>query len=919
MDRKCITSEILVAYSQCPRKAFLLLFSEERGTPHDYPLILKEHREQNRAGYLQQFQQKYPEAKDYSQRTFKKHKYLLAAELEAESLAVVCDVLTQVDAEESRRKVTYQPTIITGTYKVTKEQRTELLFVGVVLGKLQKQLPVAGRIVGMDGKSHRVKLEGKYRDVNRFLKIMQPWLEAEPTEPPALILNQHCQVCQFRQMCREQAEKEDNLSLLARMTPKILHKYKKRGILTVTQLSHLFKPQRRRKKERESPPPKHSFELQALALRNQKIYIKEPPSLQRQELELFLDIEGIPDQDFYYLIGLLICKQNACEQWSFWIDSPEEEIKIWLELKRKLSAHPSAPIYHYGNYEAKAFADFATRYESGTDLFKARLVNISSFIFGNTYFPTYSNGLKDIAKWIGFSWSNKKASGVQSIAWKYKHQNSDLPDFSKLIIEYNSEDCRALKKLVDLLIDFSSQDNKKFKFSFANEIEKFSTSEGSLIHKQFEVILQSAHSDYDKRKISFKNLESGNAKKEKLGTRHQTQRKIIPKPQKTIEIKRDTRCYRCNHYPLRKTQRTTERHIIDLAFIRNGIKKTITRYWGTQSYCPKCNAFCSPAGVREYKVSQIYGHGFQAWIVYHRVELRLPYRAIAKAIEEQFSESINLDTIIRSVGYVANFYKKTEEILITNLRSSKYVHVDETSINIGGYDWYVWVFTDGLNVVLKLTESRETTIVKEILGDFSGVLISDFYPGYDGIECQQQKCWAHLIRDLNNDLWKEPFDLDFCELVEKIRNTVVPIFKQIEESGSKARRLKKFQKSSDSLFRYLENKEYDSDLAKRYQKRLLRYRESLFVFINGNDLPWHNNTAENAIRHFTIQRTISGSFGASNTHGYLLLLGIRQSCRFQKKPFLRFLLSGLTNIDEFKVPRKKRNTRPVGAEIINSL
>jgi hypothetical protein len=32
-------------------------------------------------------------------------------------------------------------------------------------------------------------------------------------------------------------------------------------------------------------------------------------------------------------------------------------------------------------------------------------VNVLSVIFGQIYFPTYSNGLKEIAGWLGFVWS----------------------------------------------------------------------------------------------------------------------------------------------------------------------------------------------------------------------------------------------------------------------------------------------------------------------------------------------------------------------------------------------------------------------------------------------------------------------------------------------------------------------------------
>src|SRR5438128_10955353 len=49
---------------------------------------------------------------------------------------------------------------------------------------------------------------------------------------------------------------------------------------------------------------------------------------------------------------------------------------------------------------------------------------------------------------------------------------------------------------------------------------------------------------------------------------------------------------------------------------------------------------------------------------------------------------------------------------------------------------------------MKLTETREATIAHEFLINYNGILISDFYPGYDSVRCRQQKCWVHLIRDL---------------------------------------------------------------------------------------------------------------------------------------------------------------------------
>ncbi len=290
-DIPTITTEVFVAYSQCPRKAFLLLFAENKGTPHDYSVILGKRRQRNRDQYLEKFLQEYPEARQYDPKSFKKHTFLIEVTLSSEPLEASCSVLTKTDPEVTSRRITYEPTIVTGTYSIASDQKTELLFIGSVLGKIQKQEPTVGRIVGIDGKTHRVQLESNYKSIKQSLKILKKWCSETPTEPPTLILNKHCSSCQFQEICRKQAEKDNSLSLLARMTPKEIKKYNKRGIFTIQQLSYLFKPRRKRKKRKNPEPVKHNLALQALAIREKKIYIQELPDLNRQPVDLFLDIE----------------------------------------------------------------------------------------------------------------------------------------------------------------------------------------------------------------------------------------------------------------------------------------------------------------------------------------------------------------------------------------------------------------------------------------------------------------------------------------------------------------------------------------------------------------------------------------------------------------------------------------------------
>ncbi|PYU67672.1 MAG: hypothetical protein DMG49_18070 [Acidobacteria bacterium] len=97
-----------------------------------------------------------------------------------------------------------------------------------------------------------------------------------------------------------------------------------------------------------------SLEIQALAIRTGKIYIQALPEVQQSDIALFLDIEGIPDRKFSYLIGLLIQDHGTATQHSFWADTAEDEESIWQTFAEKVAEYPDVPIYHYGSYEARA-------------------------------------------------------------------------------------------------------------------------------------------------------------------------------------------------------------------------------------------------------------------------------------------------------------------------------------------------------------------------------------------------------------------------------------------------------------------------------------------------------------------------------------------------------------------------------------
>jgi predicted RecB family nuclease len=109
-----------------------------------------------------------------------------------------------------------------------------------------------------------------------------------------MILNPHCQVCEHRGRCRAQAIERDDLSLLRGMSQKEILAQRKRGINTVTQFASTFRPKMVGKNK---PPKRHLHALQALAVRDKKVYVVRTPGLPAQATRVYLDVEGVPDRN----------------------------------------------------------------------------------------------------------------------------------------------------------------------------------------------------------------------------------------------------------------------------------------------------------------------------------------------------------------------------------------------------------------------------------------------------------------------------------------------------------------------------------------------------------------------------------------------------------------------------------------------
>jgi len=158
----------------------------------------------------------------------------------------------------------------------------------------------------------------------------------------------------------------------------------------------------------------------------------------------------------------------------------------------------------------------------------------------------------------------------------------------------------------------------------------------------------------------------------------------------------------------------------------------------------------------------------------------------------------------------------------------------------------------------------------------------------------------HLVRDLNEDLRKQPFNAELGELVQDFAMLLKPMVETVDRFGLKTYFLRKHKMPVERFYKKLSKRNYESETAVKYKQRIDKNRDKLFTFLDYDGVPWNNNNAEHAIKAFVRLRNVIG--GTSSDKGireYLTLLSICETCKYRGVSFLDFLRSGEKDIDAF--------------------
>ena len=251
------------------------------------------------------------------------------------------------------------------------------------------------------------------------------------------------------------------------------------------------------------------------------------------------------------------------------------------------------------------------------------------------------------------------------------------------------------------------------------------------------------------------------------------------------------------------------------------------------------------------------GVRLMALIAYLGTDCRMPKRAIQRMLRSVYGLHISVGEIVEVLHAVSRKGRPLYEDLREAVRRSPYVHADETGWREDGLNGYLWSFSTPDVRWFLHDRSRGHEVPEAVLGeDFRGILASDFYGGYNFHLGEHQRCWAHMVRDLDELAEKHPEDAGVHAWVDAVKR----VYRQARDYTGKDRRERvkareRFQRSISDLARPYAG----VDLPQRVlAQRIERFLPELFTFVEHPEVPSDNNAAERSLRPPVTARKVSG-------------------------------------------------------------
>ena len=204
----------------------------------------------------------------------------------------------------------------------------------------------------------------------------------------------------------------------------------------------------------------------------------------------------------------------------------------------------------------------------------------------------------------------------------------------------------------------------------------------------------------------------------------------------------------------------------------------------------------------------------------------------------------------------------------------------------------MWVVQTGHYSYFTAVDTRAARVLEQILGEaVIPVWCCDLYAGQLKANALRFAiCNAHQLRNLQYAI--DAGDPCFSPMMQQLLRTGLHLTRQRDAMDEQA-----YCTAVDKIkacARWLIDLPTDHKDAKRLQKRFRKHFDSIWLFLDRDDVPFDNNASERALRPAVIHRKVIGGFRTtSGAEAYSRYRTVEDTARKQKQPVLQALYNAL--------------------------
>jgi transposase len=335
--------------------------------------------------------------------------------------------------------------------------------------------------------------------------------------------------------------------------------------------------------------------------------------------------------------------------------------------------------------------------------------------------------------------------------------------------------------------------------------------------------------------------------------------RLRSEPNVVVEC-RPRACAACGE-PLPQTggRRVGQSQVTDLP----AVQPVVVEAWQYAVTCGHCGAptvGAYPAGLEPRRT---FGPRVEALLGYLHERHHVSYERLVELCRDLFGLTISQGGIENALRRLVDRAQPMYAAIRETVRGSPVINSDETSARVAGRTQWQWTFQTPAASYQLIAPSRGGEVIDTFLdGVEPAVWGSDLYaPQILTAATAHQICHSHQARDLTFAAEADPVpERSWALALRHVFGRAIRLHHERDQlpPATFARRRTLIEKATDRLVfeRYVAPKTE----AARLQQRYRTHRDSLYVFLERDDVEPTNNSSERDLRPSVIHRKVSGGF-----------------------------------------------------------